>query len=55
LGLSQSGRRRRDRPAIQGWVNFARQQPWEVAAGSSRTELFAPAVHQARLDNWPQP
>jgi hypothetical protein len=40
--------------AIDAYVSFARQQPWEVAASSSLTELFAPAIHQARLDNWPQ-
>ena len=39
--------------AIDAYVNFARQQPWEVAASSSLTELFAPAIHQSRLDNWP--
>lgn len=40
--------------AIDAYVNFARQQPWEVAASSSLTELFAPTIHQARLDSWPQ-
>lgn len=40
--------------AVDAYVNFARQQPWEVAASSSLTELFAPAIHQARLDNWPR-
>ncbi|PUB82536.1 MAG: pyrroloquinoline quinone biosynthesis protein C [gamma proteobacterium symbiont of Ctena orbiculata] len=40
--------------AIDAYVNFARQQPWEVAASSSLTELFAPTIHQKRLDNWPQ-
>lgn len=40
--------------AIDAYVNFARQQPWEVAASSSLTELFAPTIHQRRLDNWPQ-
>jgi pyrroloquinoline-quinone synthase len=40
--------------AIDAYVNFARQQPWEVAASSSLTELFAPGIHQARLDNWPR-
>ncbi len=39
--------------AIDAYVNFARQQPWEVAASSSLTELFAPTIHQKRLDNWP--
>ena len=40
--------------AIDAYINFARQQPWEVAASSSLTELFAPTIHQRRLDNWPQ-
>ena len=40
--------------AIDAYVNFARQQPWQVAASSSLTELFAPTIHQARLDSWPQ-
>ena len=40
--------------AIDAYVNFARHSPWEVAASSSLTELFAPAAHQARLDTWPQ-
>ena len=40
--------------AIDAYVNFARQQPWEIAASSSLTELFAPNIHRARLENWPQ-
>jgi len=40
--------------AIDAYINFARTQPWEVAASSSLTELFAPTIHQKRLDNWPQ-
>lgn len=40
--------------AIDAYINFARSQPWEVAASSSLTELFAPTIHQKRLDNWPQ-
>lgn len=40
--------------AIDAYINFARQQPWEVAASSSLTELFAPRIHQKRLDNWPE-
>ena len=40
--------------AIDAYVNFARHQPWEVAAGSSLTELFAPTIHQRRLEHWPQ-
>lgn len=40
--------------AIDAYINFARTQPWEIAASSSLTELFAPTIHQKRLDNWPQ-
>lgn len=40
--------------AIDAYVNFARQQPWEIAASSSLTELFAPNIHQKRLDKWPE-
>ena len=27
---------------------------WQEAASSSLTELFAPTIHQSRLDAWPQ-
>ena len=40
--------------AIDGYVNFARTATWEEAACSSLTELFAPKIHQRRLDNWPE-
>jgi pyrroloquinoline-quinone synthase len=40
--------------AIDAYVNFARRAPWQEAAGSSLTELFAPKIHKARLDNWPE-
>ncbi|WP_295438544.1 pyrroloquinoline-quinone synthase PqqC [uncultured Thiodictyon sp.] len=40
--------------AVDAYVDFARRQPWEVAASSSLTELFAPTIHQARLDSWPE-
>lgn len=39
--------------AVDAYVDFARRQPWEVAASSSLTELFAPTIHQSRLDSWP--
>lgn len=39
--------------AIDAYINFARQQPWQIAASSSLTELFAPIIHQDRIDNWP--
>ena len=40
--------------AIDAYVNFARHATWQEAACSSLTELFAPKIHQNRLDNWPQ-
>ncbi|MEQ1881413.1 MAG: pyrroloquinoline-quinone synthase PqqC [Burkholderiales bacterium] len=40
--------------AVDAYVNFARKAPWQEAACSSLTELFAPEIHQKRLDNWPQ-
>jgi pyrroloquinoline-quinone synthase len=39
--------------AVDAYVNFARRAPWQEAVCSSLTELFAPAIHQKRLDNWP--
>lgn len=40
--------------ACDAYVNFARRASWQEAVCSSLTELFAPAIHQQRLDNWPQ-
>ncbi|WP_148864214.1 pyrroloquinoline-quinone synthase PqqC [Marinobacter fonticola] len=40
--------------AVDAYVNFARWASWQEAACSSLTELFAPAIHQSRLDSWPQ-
>lgn len=40
--------------AIDAYINFAKQRPWQVAASSSLTELFAPKIHQKRLDKWPE-
>ena len=40
--------------AIDAYYNFARTSTWQEAACSSLTELFAPKIHQKRLDNWPQ-
>ncbi|MFC0708081.1 pyrroloquinoline-quinone synthase PqqC [Azorhizophilus paspali] len=40
--------------AVDAYVNFARRASWQEAAGSSLTELFAPTIHQSRLDTWPQ-
>ncbi|HKK15389.1 MAG TPA: pyrroloquinoline-quinone synthase PqqC [Gammaproteobacteria bacterium] len=39
--------------AIDAYLNFARRATWQEAASSSLTELFAPKIHQSRLDNWP--
>lgn len=40
--------------AVDAYVNFARRASWQEAACSSLTELFAPQIHQSRLDSWPQ-
>ncbi len=39
--------------AVDAYVNFARRASWQEAACSSLTELFAPRIHQRRLDEWP--
>lgn len=39
--------------AVDAYVNFARQAPWQEAVCSSLTELFAPRIHRDRLANWP--
>lgn len=39
--------------AVDAYVNFARQAPWEEAVASSLTELFAPTIHRQRLAGWP--
>jgi pyrroloquinoline-quinone synthase len=40
--------------AVDANVNFARRAPWQEAACSSLTELFAPDIHKQRLATWPQ-
>ena len=40
--------------AVDAYLNFARRACWQEAACSSLTELFAPQIHQSRLDSWPQ-
>lgn len=40
--------------AVDAYVNFARRACWQEAAASSLTELFAPTIHQNRLDTWPK-
>ena len=39
--------------AVDAYVRFAQTAPWQEAAASSLTELFAPKIHQKRLENWP--
>ena len=39
--------------AVDAYVNFARHASWQEAACSSLTEMFAPTIHQSRLDTWP--
>ena len=39
--------------AVDAYVDFARSAPWEEAAISSLTELFAPKIHADRLAGWP--
>jgi len=40
--------------AVDAYVNFARRAPWQEAACSSLTELFAPQIHKQRLASWPE-
>lgn len=39
--------------AVDAYINFAKQQPWQEAVCSSLTELFAPHIHQQRISSWP--
>jgi len=39
--------------AVDAYINFAKQRPWQEAVCSSLTELFAPHIHQQRIDSWP--
>lgn len=39
--------------AVDAYVSFARRVTWQEAACSSLTEMFAPEIHQSRLDSWP--
>ncbi len=39
--------------AVDAYVQFARRASWQEAACSSLTELFAPEIHQSRLQSWP--
>jgi pyrroloquinoline-quinone synthase len=40
--------------AVDAYINFARQRPWQESVCASLTELFAPKIHQERLANWPE-
>ncbi|MGN6389333.1 MAG: pyrroloquinoline-quinone synthase PqqC [Burkholderiaceae bacterium] len=40
--------------AVDAYLNFARQAPWQEAVCSSLTEMFAPKIHKDRLASWPQ-
>ena len=40
--------------AVDAYVNFVREAPWQEGVCSSLTELFAPAIHRERLANWPR-
>ena len=40
--------------AVDAYINFARQRPWQEAVCSSLTELFAPHIHQQRISSWPE-
>lgn len=40
--------------AVDAYVNFARHATWQEAVASSLTELFAPHIHQQRIDTWPE-
>jgi pyrroloquinoline-quinone synthase len=40
--------------AVDAYVRFARTAPWQEAVASSLTELFAPTIHERRLERWPE-
>lgn len=40
--------------AIDAYVSFAKKSSWQESAASSLTELFAPEIHQQRLNTWPE-
>ncbi len=39
--------------AVDAYRHFVASAPWQEAAISSLTELFAPQAHQNRLETWP--
>jgi len=40
--------------AVDAYVQFARTRPWQETVTASLTELFAPGIHQTRLNTWPE-
>lgn len=40
--------------AVDAYVNFVRDADWLEGVASSLTELFAPTIHRARLNTWPE-
>lgn len=40
--------------AVDAYIDFARRRPWQEAIASSLTEMFAPHIHQQRIDTWPE-
>jgi pyrroloquinoline-quinone synthase len=40
--------------AVDAYVQFARARPWQETVTASLTELFAPDLHQTRLQAWPE-
>jgi pyrroloquinoline-quinone synthase len=39
--------------AVDAYLTFCKEQKYTDSMASSLTELFAPEIHQKRLDNWP--
>ena len=39
----------------ESYVTFCRSKPWQQACASSLTELFAPKIHQQRIEAFPGP
>ena len=39
--------------AVDAYLHFCKEQKYIDGMASSLTELFAPEIHQKRLDNWP--
>lgn len=41
------------RYAVDAYVSFVRDATWQEGVCSSLTELFAPTIHQQRVEGWP--